>query len=141
MEGATGGTYHLDGSAPSSAYVNEFVSSEDGVRLIKARATPAPSAASAAQLVALPVHLGLPILVFLNHGAVIEAQESGGPASGNNSFDHLLIPAKYLQDHSSELRNRRKPRCPRCPGFLGKMRTPGVESHPRTRIPLCSLMI
>ena len=82
MEGATGGTYHLDGSAPSSAYVNEFVSSEDGVRLIKARATPAPSSISGA-IGRLPVHLGLPILV--NHGAVIEAQSSGGPASGNRS--------------------------------------------------------
>ena len=36
FEGATGGTYEPDGSAPSAAYVNEFVSSEDGVRLIKA---------------------------------------------------------------------------------------------------------
>ena len=36
FEGATGGTYKPDGSAPSSAYVNEFVSSEDGLRLIKA---------------------------------------------------------------------------------------------------------
>src|SRR3954451_22510971 len=36
FEGATGGTYKPDDSAPSSAYVNEFVSSEDGVRLIKA---------------------------------------------------------------------------------------------------------
>src|SRR3954462_14282409 len=36
FEGAAGGTYQPDDSAPSSAYVNEFVSSEDGVRLIKA---------------------------------------------------------------------------------------------------------
>src|SRR3954463_15325268 len=36
FEGATGGTYKPDGTAPSPAYVNEFVSSEDGVRLIKA---------------------------------------------------------------------------------------------------------
>ena len=36
FEGATGGTYKPDGSAPSPAYVNEFVSSEDGLRLIKA---------------------------------------------------------------------------------------------------------
>jgi hypothetical protein len=34
FEGATGGTYKPDGSAPSRAYVNEFVSREDGVRLI-----------------------------------------------------------------------------------------------------------
>jgi hypothetical protein len=34
FEGATGGTYKPDDSAPSRAYVNEFVSSEDGVRLI-----------------------------------------------------------------------------------------------------------
>jgi transcriptional regulator with XRE-family HTH domain len=32
FEGATGGTYKPDGSAPSPAYVNEFVSSEDGRR-------------------------------------------------------------------------------------------------------------
>ena len=36
FEGARGGTYQPDGSAPSPAYVNEFVSSEDGLRLIKA---------------------------------------------------------------------------------------------------------
>ena len=36
FEGTTGGTYKPDGSAPSPAYVNEFVSSEDGLRLIKA---------------------------------------------------------------------------------------------------------
>ena len=36
FEGATGGTYKPDGSAPSPAYVNELVSSEDGMRLIKA---------------------------------------------------------------------------------------------------------
>jgi transcriptional regulator with XRE-family HTH domain len=36
FEGATGGTYKPDGSAPSPAYVSEFVSSEDGLRLIKA---------------------------------------------------------------------------------------------------------
>jgi len=36
FEGATGGTYKPDGSAPSPAYVNEFVSSEDGLKLIKA---------------------------------------------------------------------------------------------------------
>src|SRR3954465_3447270 len=35
FEGATGGTYKPDGS-PSPAYVNEFISSEDGVKLIKA---------------------------------------------------------------------------------------------------------
>jgi transcriptional regulator with XRE-family HTH domain len=35
FEGAPGG-HTLGGSAPSSAYVNEFVSSEDGLRLIKA---------------------------------------------------------------------------------------------------------
>ena len=36
FEGATGGTYKPDGSAPSPAYVNEFVSSEGGLKLIKA---------------------------------------------------------------------------------------------------------
>ena len=36
FEGATDGTYKPDGRAPSPAYVNEFVSSEDGLRLIKA---------------------------------------------------------------------------------------------------------
>ncbi len=36
FEGATGGTYKPDGSAPSPAYVNAFVSSEDGLRLINA---------------------------------------------------------------------------------------------------------
>ena len=35
FEGAPGG-YKLEEDAPSSAYVNEFVSSEDGLRLIKA---------------------------------------------------------------------------------------------------------
>jgi hypothetical protein len=35
FEGAPGG-HKLDGSDPSPAYVNEFVSSEDGLRLIKA---------------------------------------------------------------------------------------------------------
>jgi hypothetical protein len=35
FKGAPGG-HILGGSAPSSAYVNEFVSSEDGLRLIKA---------------------------------------------------------------------------------------------------------
>jgi transcriptional regulator with XRE-family HTH domain len=36
FEGVRGGTYQPDGSAPSPAYVNEFVSSKDGLRLIKA---------------------------------------------------------------------------------------------------------
>jgi hypothetical protein len=36
FEGAIGGAYKLDGSAPSPAYVDEFVSSEDGMKLIKA---------------------------------------------------------------------------------------------------------
>ena len=36
FEGARGGMYQPDGSAPSPAYVNEFVSSEDGLRLINA---------------------------------------------------------------------------------------------------------
>jgi transcriptional regulator with XRE-family HTH domain len=35
FEGAPGG-HKLEGDAPSPAYVNEFVSSEDGFRLIKA---------------------------------------------------------------------------------------------------------
>ena len=35
FEGAPGG-HKLEGDAPSPAYVNEFVSSEDGLRLIKA---------------------------------------------------------------------------------------------------------
>jgi transcriptional regulator with XRE-family HTH domain len=35
FEGAPGG-HELDGNASSPAYVNEFISSEDGVRLIKA---------------------------------------------------------------------------------------------------------
>jgi transcriptional regulator with XRE-family HTH domain len=35
FEGAPGG-HRLGGNAPSPAYVNEFVSSEDGLRLIKA---------------------------------------------------------------------------------------------------------
>jgi transcriptional regulator with XRE-family HTH domain len=35
FEGAPGG-HKLDGNASSPAYVNEFVSSEDGLRLIKA---------------------------------------------------------------------------------------------------------
>ena len=36
FEGATGGTFKSDGSAPSPAYVNEFVSSEEGLRLARA---------------------------------------------------------------------------------------------------------
>jgi transcriptional regulator with XRE-family HTH domain len=36
FEGAAGGTFKPDGSAPSPAYLNDFVSSEDGLRLIKA---------------------------------------------------------------------------------------------------------
>jgi transcriptional regulator with XRE-family HTH domain len=36
FEGATGGSFKPDGSAPSPAYVNEFVCSSDGLRLAKA---------------------------------------------------------------------------------------------------------
>jgi transcriptional regulator with XRE-family HTH domain len=36
FEGAAGGTFKPDGSTPSPAYLNEFVSSEDGLRLVKA---------------------------------------------------------------------------------------------------------
>ena len=36
FEGAPGGPHKLDKNAPSPAYVNEFTSSSDGLRLIKA---------------------------------------------------------------------------------------------------------
>jgi transcriptional regulator with XRE-family HTH domain len=36
FEGGADGPYLLDGKARSSAYINDFVSSEDGLRLIKA---------------------------------------------------------------------------------------------------------
>jgi transcriptional regulator with XRE-family HTH domain len=36
FESVVGGPYKPDGSAPSPAYINEFVSSEDGLRLVKA---------------------------------------------------------------------------------------------------------
>ena len=36
FEGGADGPYLLDGKAQSSAYINDFVSSEDGLRLIKA---------------------------------------------------------------------------------------------------------
>ena len=36
FEGAPGGIQKLDKSSPSPAYVNEFISSQDGLRLIKA---------------------------------------------------------------------------------------------------------
>src|SRR5215208_3317394 len=36
FEGGADGPYLSDGNAPSSAYINDFVSSEDGLRLIKA---------------------------------------------------------------------------------------------------------
>ena len=36
FEGAMGESFKPDGSAPSPAYINEFVSSEDGLRLAKA---------------------------------------------------------------------------------------------------------
>jgi transcriptional regulator with XRE-family HTH domain len=36
FEGAPGGPQKLDKSSPSPAYVNEFISSQDGLRLIKA---------------------------------------------------------------------------------------------------------
>ena len=67
------------------------------------RPAPAPSPVSAAQLVAMPVHLGLPILgiPLVHHGAVIEAQELRRPGVWQQEPHHLLIPGKYLQDHSS----------------------------------------
>jgi transcriptional regulator with XRE-family HTH domain len=34
FESVVGGPYKPDGSAPSPAYINEFVSSEDGLRLV-----------------------------------------------------------------------------------------------------------
>ena len=51
----------------------------------------------------MPVHLGLPILgiPFVHHGAVIEAQELRRPAVWQQEPHYLLIPGKYLQDHSS----------------------------------------
>jgi hypothetical protein len=36
FEAAGGGPYQPDGSAPSPAYVDEFVTSHDGLRLLKA---------------------------------------------------------------------------------------------------------
>ena len=36
FEGADGGTWKPDGSAASPAYINDFVSSEDGLRLVEA---------------------------------------------------------------------------------------------------------
>jgi transcriptional regulator with XRE-family HTH domain len=36
FEGGADGPYLSDGNAPSCAYINDFVSSEDGLRLIKA---------------------------------------------------------------------------------------------------------
>ena len=51
----------------------------------------------------MPVHLGLPILglPLVHHGAVIEAQELRRPGVWQQESHHLLIPGKYLQDHSS----------------------------------------
>jgi hypothetical protein len=51
----------------------------------------------------MPVHLGLPILgiPLVHHGAVIEAQELRRPDVWQQESHHLLIPGKYLQDHSS----------------------------------------
>jgi transcriptional regulator with XRE-family HTH domain len=37
FEGAPGGPQKLDKSSPSPAYLNEFISSQDGLRLVKAR--------------------------------------------------------------------------------------------------------
>jgi hypothetical protein len=63
----------------------------------------APSPVSATQLIAMPVHLGLPILCIplIHHGAVIEAQELRRPGVLQQEPHYLLIPGKYLQDHSS----------------------------------------
>jgi transcriptional regulator with XRE-family HTH domain len=36
FEGAAGGPFRADGNTPSPAYIDDFVSSEDGLRLIKA---------------------------------------------------------------------------------------------------------
>ena len=36
FEGAVGGTYKPDGSAPSPAYIDDFVTTSDGLRLMKA---------------------------------------------------------------------------------------------------------
>jgi len=36
FEGAVGGTYKPDGSAPSPAYIDDFVTTSDGLRLAKA---------------------------------------------------------------------------------------------------------
>jgi hypothetical protein len=36
FEGAAGGTFKSDGTAPSPAYIDVFVASEDGLRLMKA---------------------------------------------------------------------------------------------------------
>src|SRR3954465_5306999 len=36
FEGAVGGTYKPDGSAPSPAYIDDFVPTSDGLRLMKA---------------------------------------------------------------------------------------------------------
>jgi hypothetical protein len=52
----------------------------------------------------MPAHLGLPILgiPLVHHGAVIEAQELRRPGVWQQEPHHLLIPGKYLQDHSSK---------------------------------------
>jgi transcriptional regulator with XRE-family HTH domain len=44
FEGAPGGPQKLDKSSPSPAYIDDFVSSEDGLRLIKAFMRIAPPA-------------------------------------------------------------------------------------------------
>ena len=36
FEGAVGGTYKPDGSSPSPAYIDDFVTTSDGLRLMKA---------------------------------------------------------------------------------------------------------
>jgi hypothetical protein len=36
FEGAVGGAYKADGSAPSPAYIDDFVTTSDGLRLMKA---------------------------------------------------------------------------------------------------------
>src|SRR4051795_6238167 len=74
----------------------------DPVR-VNPKAGACSSPASAAQLVAMPVHLGLPILgiPLVHHGAVVEAQKLRSPGVWQQEPHHLLISRKYLQDHTS----------------------------------------